>query len=64
MNKSAARTPLVVGRGPASCPGCGEFFEFRTDTNGRLVEQCGCGYRAYVEQRSGKHDVVVEESRT
>ena len=56
-NRAAARSPLVGDRGPAKCPACAEYFEFRTDRNGRLVEQCGCGYRAYVERRSGTNPV-------
>src|SRR5256885_3524738 len=31
-------------------------LEFRTDRFGRMVEFCPCGYRAYVERRSGKRD--------
>jgi len=55
-NRAAARSPLVVDRGPARCPTCKEFLEFRTDRFGRMVEFCPCGYRAYVERRSGKRD--------
>ena len=55
-NRAAARSPLVGDLGPARCPACREYFEFRTDSNGRLVEHCGCGHRAYVERRSGKRD--------
>jgi len=56
VNRAAARTPLVPDRGPARCPACREFLEFRTDRSGRMVEQCACGYRAYVERRTGKRD--------
>ena len=56
VNRAAARIKLVGDRGPARCRACGEYLEFRTDRNGRMVEQCGCGYRAYVERRSGTRD--------
>ena len=56
MNRAAARIPLVSDRGPARCPACKEFLEFKTDRYGRMMEQCLCGYRAYVERRSGKQD--------
>jgi hypothetical protein len=61
-NKAAARNPLVADRGPARCPACQEFLEFRTDRVGRTLEQCACGHRALVERRSGKRD--PEEPRT
>jgi hypothetical protein len=57
MVKRAA-APILLGgdRGPARCSACGENREFRTDRNGRVLEQCGCGYRTYVERRSGKRN--------
>ena len=53
MAKRAA-APILLGgdRGLARCPACGENREFRTDRNGRILEQCGCGWRTYVERRS------------
>lgn len=56
MAKRAA-APILLGgdRGPARCAACGENREFSTDRNGRILEQCGCGYRTYVE-RSGKRN--------
>jgi hypothetical protein len=35
------------------------FLEFKTDRGGRALEVCVCGYRAYVERRSGKRDMDV-----
>jgi hypothetical protein len=56
MVKRAA-APILLGwdGGPARCPECGENREFRTDRNGRVLEQCGCGYRT-VERRTGKRN--------
>jgi hypothetical protein len=57
MAKRAAAPILLRGnRGPARCLACGENREFRTDRNGRILEQCGCGYRTYVERISGKRN--------
>ena len=53
VKRAAAPIRLVGDRGLARCPACGENREFRTDRNGRILEQCGCGYRTYVERRSG-----------
>jgi hypothetical protein len=50
-NKAAARNPLVADRGPARCPACQEFLEFRTDRVGRTLEQCACGHRALAGDR-------------
>ncbi|HXO86227.1 MAG TPA: hypothetical protein VN803_11965 [Gemmatimonadales bacterium] len=56
MAKRAAAPILLAGdRGPARCAACGENREFRTDRNGRTLEQCGCGYRT-VERRSSKRN--------
>src|SRR6266576_2261381 len=51
-----ATPPVVPDRGPARCPTCGEYLEFRTDRNGRMMEQCGCGHTAFVERRTGKRE--------
>jgi hypothetical protein len=59
-NRSAARSPLVADRGPARCPICRQFLEFRTDRVGRTLEHCACGHRALVERRSGQRDVPPE----
>jgi hypothetical protein len=56
VNKATARSPLVADRGPARCPACQEYLEFRTDRFGRTLEHCPCGHRALVERRSGKRD--------
>jgi hypothetical protein len=53
VKRAAAPIQLAGNRGPARCPACGEIREFRTDRNGRILEQCGCGYRTYVERHSG-----------
>ena len=55
MVKRAA-APILLGgdRGLARCPACGENREFRTDRNGRILEQCGCGWRTYVKPPSSK----------
>lgn len=46
----------MIAHGPANCPTCQQTLQFRTDRYGRMVEYCPCGYRAYVERRSGKRD--------
>jgi hypothetical protein len=56
VNRTAARFQLVSDRGPARCPACQEYVEFRTDRYGRMMEVCACGHRAYVERRTGKRD--------
>ena len=56
MNRANERLGLVTDRS-GRCPACREeFLEFKTDRAGRAVEQCACGYRAYVERRTGKRD--------
>lgn len=55
MNHSAARLTLVGDRS-VRCPACGDYLEFKTDRAGRMTEECACGYRAYVERRTGKRD--------
>ena len=56
MSRASERQALVPDRGSAKCPTCGSFVEFRTDRFGRMIEQCECGHRAFVERRSGKRD--------
>ncbi|MGH7607360.1 MAG: hypothetical protein ACREME_08475 [Gemmatimonadales bacterium] len=57
MNRAAARSPLVADAGPPRCPICGSRqLAFRTDRHGRALEQCECGYRAYVVRRDGKRE--------
>ena len=59
MNRAAERLGLVQDRS-GRCPACREtFLEFKTDSGGRALEVCVCGYRAYVERRSGKRDTDV-----
>jgi hypothetical protein len=53
MNRAAAKSPLVADGGPPHCPACGGHLMFRTDRHGRAMAQCDCGYRAYVERRTG-----------
>ncbi len=62
-NRAAARSPLVVDRGPARCPACHEYLEFRTDRLGRMVEFCPCGHRTFVERRSGKREAPGEPTQ-
>jgi hypothetical protein len=61
VNRTAERLGLVTDRS-GRCPACREvFLEFKTDRSGRAFEQCAaCGYRAYVERRSGKRDEPIK----
>jgi len=44
----------MVGAGEAPrCPECRLRLGFGTDRSGRTVEQCVCGYKRYVELRTG-----------
>jgi hypothetical protein len=52
VNRAAERLGLVADRS-GRCPACGEALEFKTDRGGRALETCVCGYRAYVERRTG-----------
>lgn len=62
MNKAAERLGLVDDR-TGRCPACHVvFLEFKTDRAGRALEVCRCGYRAYVERRTGKRDGEIEVS--
>ncbi len=54
LNRASAKSPLVADGGPPRCPACGDHLLFRTDRLGRAMEQCDCGYRAYVLRRDGK----------
>ena len=63
QNRAAARSPLVADRGPARCPACHAYLEFRTDRFGRMLEHCACGHRAMVERRSGKRDIPQEPTQ-
>jgi hypothetical protein len=53
MNRALAKTPLVSAGGPPRCAACGGRLTFGTDTHGRTMEHCGCGYRGYVSLRTG-----------
>lgn len=60
MSRASERLALVTDRS-GRCPACRlEFLEFRTDRAGRALEQCPCGYYAYVERRSGKRDEPIK----
>ena len=59
MNKAAERLGLVTDRS-VRCPQCREYMEFKTDRAGRAMEVCVCGYRAYIERRTGKRDTGKE----
>ncbi|HEV8305328.1 MAG TPA: hypothetical protein VGQ25_10225 [Gemmatimonadales bacterium] len=54
MSRALARAKLVVDGGAPRCPACGGPLAFRTDRLGRTMEQCDCGYRAYIVRRDGK----------
>ena len=61
MNRAAERLALVADRS-GRCPACRELFlEFKTDRAGRAVEQCDCGYRAYVQRRSGSREEPAKD---
>ncbi len=52
MNRAAERLALVTDRS-VRCPECRGCMEFKTDRAGRAMEVCACGYRAYIERRTG-----------
>jgi hypothetical protein len=56
MSRAEERLKLVQDGGPPRCPTCREQLLFRTDTQGRTIAHCECGYRAYVERRTGKRE--------
>ena len=58
MNRSASRLDLANDAGPARCPACEIQLVFRSDRQGRTYAQCDCGYRAYVQRKSAKHEDV------
>lgn len=51
---------MVADGGAPHCTTCGEPLHFGSDRNGRTTEACACGYRAYVETRSGQVNVPQE----
>ena len=55
VNRAAERLALVTDRS-VRCPECRGYMEFKTDRAGRAMEVCACGYRAYIERRTGKRD--------
>ena len=59
MNRSASRLDIANDAGPARCPVCEVQLFFRSDRLGRTYAQCDCGYRAYVERKSAKHEEVA-----
>ncbi|HEX9215551.1 MAG TPA: hypothetical protein VF864_01105 [Gemmatimonadales bacterium] len=59
MNRAAERLALVTDRS-VRCPECRGCMEFKTDRAGRAMEVCACGYRAYIERRTGKR---IEEPK-
>jgi hypothetical protein len=60
VSRAAERLLLVADRS-VRCPACSKLWlAFKTDRIGRAFEECGCGYRAYVERRSGKRDAPAE----
>ena len=56
MNNSRlqlARSGLLADGGAPRCPTCRTRLSFTTDRQGRVLEGCPCGYRAYVLTRRG-----------
>jgi hypothetical protein len=45
------RSGLVADGGAPRCPTCHIRLSFITDRQGRVLEACACGYRAYVVTR-------------
>jgi predicted RNA-binding Zn-ribbon protein involved in translation (DUF1610 family) len=58
MNRRAAeeRLKLVADGGAPRCPACGVQQVFQSDRHGRTYTHCDCGYRAYLERRTGKRE--------
>lgn len=56
MNRAEGRLQLVKDGGPPRCPSCGDTLAFVSDRYGQTIAQCPCGYRAFVERRSGKRE--------
>lgn len=56
MSRAAERLKLVIDGGPPRCPACNNWLEFGTDRQGQTMAHCGCGYKAYVERRTGKRE--------
>ena len=44
---------LVSGGDSPRCPVCGDWLGFGTDRQGRAVQHCDCGFKGYVQRRSG-----------
>jgi hypothetical protein len=57
VNRSDKRS-LVADGGPPRCPACRVQLFFQSDRQGRTFAQCDCGYRAYIERRTGKREEV------
>jgi hypothetical protein len=57
-----ARAQLVTDAGPPTCRQCAERLQFSSDRDGRLLESCGCGYRAFVPVRGGRADPPGERA--
>jgi hypothetical protein len=64
-DRALARAGLVVSGDSPRCPGCGGWLDFATDRDGRAIQHCDCGYRAYVPLRSGSTaaSVAAAEAR-
>lgn len=64
MNRAAEEEELTLVRdgGAPRCPACGVQQFFQCDRQGRTFAQCDCGYRAYLERRTGKR--AESDSRT
>lgn len=61
MNNSRlelAKSGLVADGGAPRCPDCRTRLSFITDRQGRVLESCPCGYRAYVVTRRGPDEAA------
>lgn len=56
MSRASERLKLVIDGGAPKCPACNGWLEFGTDRQGQTMARCGCGYRAYVERRTGRRE--------
>ena len=58
VNRADRRSLLVADGGPPQCPACHTPLVFQSDRQGRTYARCDCGYRAYLERRTGKLEGV------
>lgn len=58
MNRAERLSLLVADGGPPQCPSCRVPLFFQSDRQGRTYSRCDCGYRAYLQRRTGKLETV------